>query len=165
MLILVLVLGPFSWMMSSAAQVLANYWSVPVGQSCHITVITSLMLVLDVKVYYITTWAYTYPHLAGLLNKQLSRFTVFIIIIAPCAYGQLRLVGGNVPNEGRVEICINNVLGTVCDDSWSSIDATVVCTQLGYSSTGIYIVFIILSFVIVFINLYNVNANRCCGIW
>ena len=65
-LILVLVLGPFSWMMFNAAQVLANYWSVPVGQSCHITAITSLMLVLAVKVYYINTWAYTYPHLAGL---------------------------------------------------------------------------------------------------
>ena len=57
---------------------------------------------------------------------------------APCATGQLQLAGGNIPNEGRVEICIrNNVWGTVCDDSWSSIDATVVCRQLGYSIQGI----------------------------
>ena len=56
--------------------------------------------------------------------------------IAPCTTGPLRLVGGNVANEGRVEICLNNVWGTVCDDGWSSIDATVVCRQLGYSTQG-----------------------------
>ena len=48
----------------------------------------------------------------------------------------MRLVGGNVPNEGRVEVCINDVWGTVCDDGWSSTDASVVCRQLGYSTEG-----------------------------
>ena len=58
------------------------------------------------------------------------------LYIAPCTTGQLRLMGGNIPNEGRVEICMNNVWGTVCDDFWSSTDATVVCRQLGYSTEG-----------------------------
>ena len=57
-------------------------------------------------------------------------------IAAPCSNGPLRLVGGNVPNEGRVEICLNDVWGTVCDDGWSTTDATVVCRQLGYSTQG-----------------------------
>ena len=59
-----------------------------------------------------------------------------ITTAAPCKTGELRLAGGIIENEGRVEICMNNVWGTVCDDLWSSTDATVVCRQLGYSTQG-----------------------------
>ena len=50
-----------------------------------------------------------------------------------CNDGGIRLVGGTRPHEGRVEVCLNSRWGTVCDDAWGNVDASVACRQLGYS--------------------------------
>ena len=54
---------------------------------------------------------------------------------AACATGDLRLTGGSNKYEGRVEICMNGVWGSICDNRWDSTDAHVVCRQLQYQGS------------------------------
>ena len=55
-----------------------------------------------------------------------------------CTNGDIRLVDGIIDNEGRVEVCVNGVWGTYCDQGWDKTDAHVVCTQLGHPELGMY---------------------------
>ena len=50
-----------------------------------------------------------------------------------CTYGDVRLVNGSNQYEGRVEVCINDQWGTVCDEGWDGAEATVICRTLGYA--------------------------------
>ena len=46
----------------------------------------------------------------------------------------MRLVNGPDDSQGRVEVCISNVWGTISDDGWGNVDGRVVCGMLGYSN-------------------------------
>ena len=63
---------------------------------------------------------------------------VFIYTLAiDCTHGNVRLIGGLEPTEGRVEVCVEGRWTGVCDSNWNYQDAFVVCRQLGYPATGL----------------------------
>ena len=78
--------------------------------------------------------------------------TVGVLRNASCIDGTIRLRNGYISGEGRVEVCINNAWGTVCDNGWDNADASVVCRQLGYNPVGTFFFFF-----------WNaVNVTYCC---
>ena len=46
------------------------------------------------------------------------------------------MVDGDSALQGRVEVCVDGVWGTVCDDMWGVEEASVACRQLGFSPDG-----------------------------
>ena len=60
-------------------------------------------------------------------------------------YGDVRLVNGSNEREGRLEVCIGKVWGTVCEYVyyWSYGFLRVVCRQVGFEvdqGAGVFIV-------------------------
>ena len=62
------------------------------------------------------------------------------------AEGAIRLRGGTISREGRVEMCLGGVWGTICDDGWGTSDARVVCRQLGYPTIGVSVMLVLPTF-------------------
>ena len=58
-----------------------------------------------------------------------------VVCVSACTQGTIRLQDGTA-TQGRVEVCNNNVWGTVCNDLWGTPDAQVACRQLGLPFTG-----------------------------
>ena len=62
--------------------------------------------------------------------------TSYASVTAPCHSGDVRLAGSSDPLRGRVEVCVNETWGTICEDFWDMNDTSVVCRQLGFSDEG-----------------------------
>lgn len=52
---------------------------------------------------------------------------------ATCQNGDIRLVNGSELYNGRLELCLNGIWGTVCSNGFNELEAAMVCRSLGYS--------------------------------
>lgn len=69
------------------------------------------------------------------------------LTVLVCGDGDVRLMNGSGSSlsSGRVELCLNNVYGTVCNDRWDEIDASVVCRQLNFPTSSKSLTFLLFS--------------------
>lgn len=63
----------------------------------------------------------------------INKLDCFIGVIC---HNEVRIVDSYYKQFGRVEVCINDTWGTVCDSFWNDSDASVICRQVGFSSRG-----------------------------
>ena len=87
------------------------------------------------------------------MNFTVSLSFPIIFIAVSCVDGSVRLQNPDASSDsqlpsydlikdqvsrGIVEVCVSGSYTRVCDDGWDNSDASVVCSQMGFSRYGIY---------------------------
>ena len=142
----------FFWVLSVALDWKVTCSTVAKGQMC--VSLPSEMLVWFAKVSYFVAFCWSIPSVEDsnimLVYSYGSCYVLYNVhvhvwwspsflptlntaISTPegnCSDGNIRVANGS-SQAGRVEICINNAWGTVCDSLFGTQDAAVACAQLG----------------------------------
>ena len=71
----------------------------------------------------------------GMIIFEMASFTCIFIFLEKCTENDVRLHGGD-KYYGYVQFCTKGEWRSVCINYWDNKDASVVCTQLGYSPYG-----------------------------
>ena len=58
-----------------------------------------------------------------------------VVCALPCTDGELRIVGTSA-TSGHVELCVGSDWVSVCGSNLTAIDATMVCSRLGFPTQG-----------------------------
>lgn len=90
------------------------------------------------------SWIHVFEYNAGIIIISLNSAWLFISLccllepwyymycLDTCQTGAVRLVSSSFTSQGTVEVCYENIWGSICSISWDTNDASVVCKQLGF---------------------------------
>ncbi len=74
----------------------------------------------------------------GIYQLWVNIVSFFFIARSNCEEGAVRLVNGSISQQGRIEVCHNNIWGSICGTGFNYTDAYVVCKELDLGVSGQY---------------------------
>ena len=80
--------------------------------------------------------------------------------LGTCVTGDVRLIGGLVPTEGTVQMCVLGRWRELCYSGWGYQEAFVVCRQLGLPATGEWVIITHHNMIYFNITIFHCSCSR-----